>query len=212
VLRFQYSVRAGRVEVSCDADSTQYLNALQGRYFSSESISAQTFDVGIDDLLVNLGALTLWPASDTDVHWQPELRVLVEGNLADAAVVQARLRGLEADEDALPATLGGGWCAPLTEFQERDLRKLLELNHGANFSVPGAGKTRVALAFMQARRDGGQVDRAIVVCPKSAFESWMTEVRLCFTEPAPRIVIYHGGLPPDCDLLLPCSSSTRRTA
>jgi len=98
--------------------------------------------------------------------------------------------------------LNGGWDAPLTDFQRRDLGKLLELNHGADFSVPGAGKTRVALAIMQAKRDRGEIMRAMVVSPKSAFESWQEEVSTCFPGSVPRIAVFEGGLAPDCDILL----------
>ena len=72
-----------------------------------------------------------------------------ESSLFDA---QARLADAYSGAPAPPDEFGDGWAAPLTSFQERDLGKLLELNHGANFSVPGAGKTRVALAAMQAFR------------------------------------------------------------
>lgn len=202
MLRLEFSVRAGRVQVSCDPDSTRHLNALQGRFLTSTAITAQAFDVGIDDLLVNLRELTLWPASDTDVHWQQELRALVEGNVADAAIVQTRLADPDSEVPPALPVFGGGWNAPLTDFQQRDLGKLLELNHGANFSVPGAGKTRVALAAMQARRDRGQLTRAMVVSPKSAFESWDVETDTCFPDGVVRVSIYDGGVAPDCDLLL----------
>src|SRR5689334_12486141 len=97
MLRLEFSVRAGRVQVSCDPGSTGHLNALQGRFLTSTGITAQAFDVGIDDLLVNLRELTLWPATDPDIQWQPELRALVEGNVSDAAVVQSRLGDGDVD-------------------------------------------------------------------------------------------------------------------
>ncbi len=129
-------------------------------------------------------------------------RSLVEGNVADAAIVQGRLADPDCDVPPVLPAFGGGWNAPLTDFQQRDLGKLLELNHGANFSVPGAGKTRVALAAMQARRDRGQLTRAMVVSPKSAFESWDVETSTCFPGGVVRLLIYDGGVAPDCDLLL----------
>lgn len=64
----------------------------------------------------------------------------------------------------------------LRDFQERDLRKLLGLPHGSNFSVPGAGKTFVTLAIYEAERVAGRVDRLLVVAPLSAFQSWTQEV------------------------------------
>lgn len=71
----------------------------------------------------------------------------------------------------------------LSEFQLRDIAKLLSLQHGANFSVPGAGKTRVALAVYAAQREQRRVSRVLVVCPKSAYESWRYETAVCFRYP-----------------------------
>src|SRR4029077_10288752 len=70
-----------------------------------------------------------------------------------------------------------------------------------NFSVPGAGKTRVALAVFHSRRQQGEVARMIVVCPKSAFESWADEVDLCYPDTPFRVAVLDEGMP-DADLLL----------
>ena len=58
----------------------------------------------------------------------------------------------------------------LRPFQLRDLRRLLALENGANFSVPGAGKTTVAFALHLLTRKPGQ--HLIVVAPKAAFPAW----------------------------------------
>jgi hypothetical protein len=201
MLQLDFSLRAGRIQISCDPESTPHLNALQGRFLTSRGITTQAFDVGIDDLLVNLRELAVWPATDPDVRWQDELRTLVEGNFSDAAVVTARLSEPNSTEGS-PDHLGDDWNGELTGFQARDLGKLLQLNHGANFSVPGAGKTRVALAVMQARRALGQIVRTLVVAPKSAFESWKVEALTCFQSSAPHVEVFEGGVAPDCELLL----------
>ncbi len=205
MLQLRFSTQAGRVELSCDPGSARDLQALRGRFTSGASISSQAFDLEIDDLLVNLHELAHWPTdgSDDDVRWQPELLTLVEGNAADAAVLQARLAE-DSTHTAPPAAppAGGGWAAALTDFQRRDLGKLLQLAHGANFSVPGAGKTRVSLAAFQSRRDAGQVSRMLVVCPKSAFESWQAEAATCFPGTGLRTAIMDTATPPACDILL----------
>ena len=54
MLRLQFSTEAGRVELSSDAASARPLQGLRGRFATSQSITSQTFDVEIDDLLVNL--------------------------------------------------------------------------------------------------------------------------------------------------------------
>jgi SNF2 family DNA or RNA helicase len=68
-------------------------------------------------------------------------------------------------------------------FQLRDLAHLLSLSHGANFSVPGAGKTTVAYALYEYERMRNRVDRLLVVAPLSAFEAWTSEAIDCFAEP-----------------------------
>lgn len=58
----------------------------------------------------------------------------------------------------------------LKEFQLRDTSILVGLPNGANFSVPGAGKTTVTLAvhLLTTLKE----DKLLVVCPKSAFPAW----------------------------------------
>lgn len=204
MLKLQFSTEAGRVELSCDPDSSRELQALRARFATGQSITSQAFDLGIDDLLVNLHELARWPTADADnVSWQPELLALVETNASDAAVVARQLAasGKRPPPPPLPA-LGGGWSAPLTEFQQRDLAKLLQLTHGANFSVPGAGKTRVGLAWFQARRDEGAATRMLVVSPKSAFESWQGESQICWPTATPRVAIMDSAAVPATDILL----------
>lgn len=72
----------------------------------------------------------------------------------------------------------------LRPFQERDLARILSLSHGANFSVPGAGKTSVTYAVYEAERSRGRVDRLLVVAPLSAFDAWVEEAGECLS-PAP---------------------------
>lgn len=169
---------------------------------SSAIISDQAFEIDLDDLLVNLRELAVWPTSDTDIRWQDELLTLVEGNATDAANLQDRLsRPLESVSPA-STQLKGGWDADLTEFQNRDIQALLALIHGANFSVPGAGKTRVTLAIFQARRDSGTIARMLVVCPKAAFESWQAEAEFCFPDAPPRVAVMDGPIPPNATIVL----------
>lgn len=70
----------------------------------------------------------------------------------------------------------------LTSEQLRDLRILLSLSHGANFSVPGAGKTTVTLALNSLLKS--KLDKMLIICPKSAFESWQEVVDECMKDVA----------------------------
>ncbi|MBI4304887.1 MAG: DEAD/DEAH box helicase [Chloroflexi bacterium] len=89
----------------------------------------------------------------------------------------------------------------LREFQARDLLKLLGLPHGANFSVPGAGKTAVTYALYEAERLRGRVERLLVVSPLSAFEAWETEADRCFVS-RPTIQRFVGTIARDAEVLL----------
>ncbi|MFJ8155613.1 DEAD/DEAH box helicase [Streptomyces sp. NPDC094468] len=166
-----------------------------------------TSDADLDSFLSSIGELAAWP--HTDVEWDPELATLVTGVLDDAETVQSRLgtpsagarQGLPSPEEIRPL-LGVGWQGDLTAFQLRDTGELLSLGHGANFSVPGAGKTRTTLAVFSALREQGMIRRLLVICPKSAYEAWMSEGDTCFKEPL-RTSVMDGGPPsPEADVLL----------
>lgn len=71
----------------------------------------------------------------------------------------------------------------LRQFQIRDLGRLVALRNGANFSVPGAGKTTVTFALHLLTRQDGQ--KLVVVGPKSAFTAWVDVVGECIADDAP---------------------------
>ncbi|WP_406330324.1 DEAD/DEAH box helicase [Streptomyces sp. NBC_00203] len=166
-----------------------------------------TSDADLDSFLSSIGELADWPHADVD--WEPELANLVSGVLDDSETVQGRLGSPPSDARQAPlapedvhALLGAGWQADLTSFQLRDIGELLSLGHGANFSVPGAGKTRTALAVFSALREQGEVRRLLVVCPKSAYEAWQFEGDACFKEPLLTSVMDNGSLDPEADVVL----------
>ncbi|WP_344857142.1 DEAD/DEAH box helicase [Amycolatopsis ultiminotia] len=141
--------------------------------------------VPIDEFLTGLEELAKWPDPGS-VVWEETFRVRATEMLKDAERSQRILAG-DSDGSAVTADevselLGSEWSADLTDFQRRDVAKLLSLRHGANFSVPGAGKTRVALAVFAALRKRGLTERVLVVSPKSAYEAWTDESVQCFGE------------------------------
>lgn len=81
----------------------------------------------------------------------------------------------------------------LTKEQLRDASKLISLNHGANFSVPGAGKTSTLLAIYSILKNEKKADKLLVIAPRNAFISWEDEIRACFLESAPKVVRLTGG-------------------
>jgi hypothetical protein len=71
----------------------------------------------------------------------------------------------------------------LKPFQLRDIERLLALPHGANFSVPGAGKTTVTFALHLLTRQPGQ--HFFVIGPRAAFPAWKDIINECIGDDAP---------------------------
>jgi hypothetical protein len=104
-------------------------------------------------------------------------------------------QGVTRDEKSIRAELKAvGFKRELRAFQLKNLSRIVTLPHAADFSVPGAGKTAVALANYALQRGTGQIAQALVVAPISAFESWQVELNYCFDTP-PTIWIHVPGAP-----------------
>ena len=188
------------------ADHIADLGELVPRFRSAVQKSVEAAEVELSDFLANLRELGRWPSPE-DVTWQPELQVLVESNVRDARRVTEQLDAAsgecrKVDTNAIEDLLGDAWHGKLTDFQLRDLSKLLSLDHSANFSVPGSGKTGVSLAAFQVMRGQDTVRRALVVCPKAAFESWVNENAEVFSDSPLRLAILKRQLDPTTEILL----------
>lgn len=99
-----------------------------------------------------------------------------------AARRQAEAERMPLDDAATDALLraDGRFSRRLTEQQMENLGRLLTLRHGANFSVPGAGKTTTLLGLYEICRQRDGVEQLLVVAPKNAFISWEEEVDNCY--------------------------------
>lgn len=126
---------------------------------------------------------------------------VVDAGVPDEVTLQA----LEAEVRA------SGFTRTLHPFQLRNLHRLVNLPHGADFSVPGAGKTTVALAAYSILRARRLVSRLAVIGPIAAFGAWKEELVACFSSP-PRLIIHTGPgtlIPQNTEVLL---SNYNRTA
>ncbi|GAA2194553.1 DNA helicase [Streptomyces sp. FBKL.4005] len=193
-----------RVVLRTTEQYRQDLVQLAARFRTGGQLGPLSASVALDELLVNLPVLSNWP-DPAGVEWAPELRNLVSGVVKDSRLVEERLAGSaappEVAADDVLSMLGDTWKEDLNAFQRRDVAKLLSLGHGANFSVPGAGKTRVALAVYAAQRAQGAASRLLVVCPKSAYESWRYETAVCFNYPL-RTHVLDGSLDEWAEVLI----------
>lgn len=85
-----------------------------------------------------------------------------------------------------------GFTRVLKEFQLENLAHLRSLPHGADFSVPGAGKTTVALANYALERQSGVVNKLLVIGPIASFDAWKTDSAACFAV-SPKIEVHLGS-------------------
>jgi hypothetical protein len=149
-----------------------------------------------------------------------EVRMLFSEHVEFGPTLTLQIRKLAADRRAREASaidhgpadtgplqdelMAAGFVRKLKAFQLQNLITLLRLPHGADFSVPGAGKTTVALASYAINRYRGQIQRMLLIGPIAAFEAWKVDSRACFATP-PNITV-HGGpetvIPNDTDIVL----------
>lgn len=115
------------------------------------------------------------------IEYSAGARQLVEKFVEESrACRRAGLNGSLYSEDELKQRLTAvGFRRELTVEQTRDTLSLTALPHGANFSVPGAGKTTTLLAVFALARAQKRDLRLLIVAPKNAFISWDEELEAC---------------------------------
>jgi SNF2 family DNA or RNA helicase len=130
-----------------------------------------------------------------------QLKSLAEDRKAREAAPHAILA---TPEELRAQLLAIGFVRELKDFQLENLAACIGLPHSADFSVPGSGKTSVALANFALQRSRGSIVHALVVAPIAAFAAWKEDALACM-QPAPRVEV-HGGagsvIPRNADILL----------
>lgn len=137
------------------------------------------------------------------LDWDERTRGLVGSSNRERRELDEALNGppVLTPEQAVARLDGTRFSRSLKDFQARDLGRLLSLGHGANFSVPGAGKTTVQYAVYEAERAAGRVEQMLVVAPLSAFDAWTTEAGECFDDP-PVVHRFADSIPADTEVLV----------
>ena len=74
-----------------------------------------------------------------------------------------------------------GLARPLQDYQVKGVEHLLSVKNGANFSVPGSGKTSVIYAAFEKMSKDLDIDKLLVIGPRSCFQPWEDEARLCIS-------------------------------
>lgn len=76
-------------------------------------------------------------------------------------------------------------------YQTKSIAHMLEVQHAANFSVPGSGKTLMTYAAYDILKNKGEIDGLLVIGPLSSFAPWEDECTFCMRQP-PEIFRYLG--------------------
>jgi SNF2 family DNA or RNA helicase len=143
---------------------------------------------------------------DQAIFLGPNLQAQLRALAADRRLREQALVNLSPfDIAALEVELQvAGFTRRLKPFQLRNLAAILRLPHGADFSVPGAGKTSVALANFAIGRARGVFTHSLVVAPIAAFSAWKDDAIECFGSP-PKLAVHTGPdsiIPQTADILL----------
>lgn len=139
---------------------------------SAVEIKDNIIVVELDKFLVLKGWFnSVWAPLGGDLNYDEETKYQLQQSIKEFEEFKKRLDGkLKTSIFNLSE-----YKRPLTHFQIENINKLLSMRAGANFSVPGAGKTTTTLALWNELKLRNKVGSLIVVCPRSAFESWQTE-------------------------------------
>jgi SNF2 family DNA or RNA helicase len=164
-------------------------------------------EIRVDVFLAELNALReVRNLYDQKVELGADLRAQLVSLAADRkareeAISHPRDVAYDGLEEELAAA---GFKRKLKQFQLDNLAVILQLPHGADFSVPGAGKTTVALANFTLERARGRVQQLLVIAPIAAFQTWKEDSAACMT-PTPSLAVHTGPeglIQDDTDILL----------
>lgn len=86
-------------------------------------------------------------------------------------------------QEEYPLKISPNFKRSLLPYQKKSVDHLIKIGHGANFSVPGSGKTTVTYAAISKWMDDGIINKILVIGPTPAFFPWEDEYRECFGEP-----------------------------
>lgn len=160
--------------------------------------------VEIDSLTVELPWVALLNLRQTLMYYlqRHDVRIDLDGD-AQRLLEQARGRDKEYEliqqrtlplmhgEDVLRVLNERGFVRELTKPQMRNVTQLLRLGSGADFSVPGAGKTTEALAYFICKRIRNE--KLLVVCPVNAFGVWEEQIEECIGAGNLDVIRLRGG-------------------
>jgi SNF2 family DNA or RNA helicase len=198
-IRFRFADSGSEIIISPDnvpegmwADFAQSLLAHGGRPDSGGIVVSRP---ALRRASVDLGSLLRH--HDLNADYEQNVRCFLEMHAQETRarrISEKDRRSLSRKEVESRVRASNRFSRELTKTQIRDLGRLLAIMHGANFSVPGAGKTTALLAIYEAGVGNGVHNRLLVVAPKNAFLAWEDEISLCYgSNEAPTVARLTGG-------------------
>jgi len=131
-------------------------------------------------------------AERVTIVYSDRARQLIEEHVQDTLSLKNSIP--PADVTAFePTILESGFRRRLNQEQLRDSERLIRMRHGANFSVPGSGKTTTLLAVHIFLRNRGDLSKLLVVSPRNAFISWESEIDQCLEKDSVTVLRLTGG-------------------
>lgn len=143
---------------------------------------------------------TSWTSFGNSVDLTPSIRDLVKRSQNDQSDFDKLAQG--AEQPPLIDFTALGLDRAATDAQIVNASLLCRMPNGANFSVPGAGKTMTQLLVWRYLQSTGVVGHLLVVCPKSAFEAWTDEPQLIFDAPIKVSSLSSNPIPKETEILL----------
>ncbi len=164
-----------------------YLRGTLGIKYDQE-LNRWQIDVGKE--ISNILQKLIWYFNKYEITYElnDQCEPILEGIKEEKREYQERLaRGREAkhkikdnERTDIKRSLLDVFTRELTYFQIHAVHHLLTVENGANFSVPGSGKTTVALAYFEILKQRGIIDTLLVIGPTSSFQPWEDEFQACF--------------------------------
>ena len=131
----------------------------------------------------------LFKSENVTLEFDEFSKKLLEEHLSDKRNLKSSQHVVEIEQNEFDVLLKKiGFDRGLKDEQKRDASKLLRLKHGANFSVPGAGKTTTILAVHTILKHLNLVSKLFVISPINAFISWEDEIKDIFKQAKPTIL------------------------
>lgn len=118
-------------------------------------------------------------AFDTDETSEDRIQRFMQ-QFANVVKVSGSISSQISTQEVMERLEALGWSVhthQLKSYQLQNLQTLLSLSNGANFSVPGAGKTTVTFALHLLAREN--IDALLVIAPNNAFPAWESVIDEC---------------------------------